>query len=245
MTALDAKKSRILLVEDDLDLSRTISDYLSDEGLEVTRSLDGASARRELARTAFDLVVIDLGLPDESGLELTRHVRATSAAGIVILTGKGDPVDRVVGLEIGADDYLGKPVLLRELLARIRSVLRRLGGPSAAAAKGPADDLLSFAGWTLDCGRRKLNRAGGEDVMLSAAEFELLRALASHAQRVLSRDRLLDMTRHRSAGPFDRSIDVMIGKLRRKIEDNPRDPSLIKTVHGAGYVLTAPVTSRR
>jgi two-component system OmpR family response regulator len=245
MIAFDAKKPRILLVEDDLDLSRTISDYLSDEGLEVVRATDGASARRELTRAGFDLVVVDLGLPDESGLELTRHVRATSAAGIVILTGKGDPVDRVVGLEIGADDYLGKPVLLRELLARIRSILRRLSGPPATPTHAHADILFTFGGWTLDCGRRQLSRADGADVVLSAAEFELLRALASHAQRVLSRDQLLDMTRHRSAGPFDRSIDVMIGKLRRKIESNPRDPSLIKTVHGAGYVLTAPVTTRR
>lgn len=241
MTALDTKRPKILLVEDDPDLSATISDYLSEEGLDVDRALDGASARRRLARGGFDLVVVDLGLPDESGLDLTRHVRSTTQAGIVILTGRGD---RVVGLELGADDYLGKPVHLRELLARIRSVLRR----TVAAAGVPptsSDTVLAFADWTLDCGRRRLMRTDGTDIVLSAAEFELLRVLALHAQRVLSRDQLLDMTRHRSAGPFDRSIDVMVGKLRRKIEDNPREPALIKTVHGAGYVLAAPVTTRR
>jgi two-component system OmpR family response regulator len=244
MTALDAKHPKILLVEDDPDLASTISEYLTEEGMEVARAADGASARRRLARGGFDLVVVDLGLPDESGLDLTRHVRSTSQAGIVILTGKGDPVDRVVGLEIGADDYLGKPVHLRELLARIRSVLRRTSASSGTPAAA-SDTILAFADWTLDCGRRRLIRASGTDIGLSAAEFELLRVLALHAQRVLSRDQLLDMTRHRSAGPFDRSIDVMIGKLRRKVEDNPREPSLIKTVHGAGYVLAAPVVTRR
>lgn len=241
MTALDTKRPKILLVEDDPDLSATISDYLSEEGLDVDRALDGASARRRLARGGFDLVVVDLGLPDESGLDLTRHVRSTTQAGIVILTGRGD---RVVGLELGADDYLGKPVHLRELLARIRSVLRR----TVAAAGVPptsSDTVLAFADWTLDCGRRRLMRTDGTDIVLSAAEFELLRVLALHAQRVLSRDQLLDMTRHRSASPFDRSIDVMVGKLRRKIQGNPREPALIKTVHGAGYVLAAPVTTRR
>ncbi len=244
MPAIDTKRPKILLVEDDPGLSRIITDYLSEKGLEVERAADGATARRRLARGGFDLVVVDLGLPDESGLDLTRHVRSTSQAGIVILTGHGDPEDRVVGLELGADDYLGKPVHLRELLARIRSVLRR----TVAAAGVPAtasDTILTFADWTLDCGRRRLMRTDGADIVLSAAEFELLRVLALHAQRVLSRDQLLDMTRHRSAGPFDRSIDVMVGKLRRKIEGNPREPSLIKTVHGAGYVLATPVTTRR
>lgn len=244
MTALDNKRPKILLVEDDPDLSSTIADYLSDEGMEVERAPDGASARRRLARGGFDLVVVDLGLPDESGLDLTRHVRSTTQAGIVILTGRGDPVDRVVGLEIGADDYLGKPVHLRELLARIRSVLRRTT-TSAGTPPAAGDTILAFADWTLDCGRRKLMKTDGVDITLSAAEFELLRVLALHAQRVLSRDQLLDMTRHRSAGPFDRSIDVMVGKLRRKIEENPREPTLIKTVHGAGYVLAAPVVTRR
>jgi len=244
MTALDVKHPKILLVEDDPDLAGTISEYLTEEGMEVARAADGASARRRLARGGFDLVVVDLGLPDESGLDLTRHVRSTSQAGIVILTGRGDPVDRVVGLEIGADDYLGKPVHLRELLARIRSVLRRTSS-SAGTPASANDTILAFADWTLDCGRRRLIQSGGTDISLSAAEFELLRVLALHAQRVLSRDQLLDMTRHRSAGPFDRSIDVMIGKLRRKIEANPREPSLIKTVHGAGYVLAAPVVTRR
>ncbi len=244
MTALDGKRPKILLVEDDPDLSSTIADYLSDEGMEIERAPDGASARRRLARGGFDLVVVDLGLPDESGLDLTRHVRSTTQAGIVILTGRGDPVDRVVGLEVGADDYLGKPVHLRELLARIRSVLRRTT-TTAGAPPATGDTILAFADWALDCGRRKLMKTDGVDITLSAAEFELLRVLALHAQRVLSRDQLLDMTRHRSAGPFDRSIDVMVGKLRRKIEENPREPTLIKTVHGAGYVLAAPVVTRR
>jgi two-component system OmpR family response regulator len=182
-------------------------------------------------------------LRGEDGLELARTLRADSTVPIIMLTGRGDPVDRIVGLEMGADDYLAKPFHLRELLARVRSVLRRSVAPGAIAAPGgiPGRARASFAGWQLDLASRELVSPSGAEVRLTAGEFDLLAVLVSNANQVLSRDRLLDLTRNREAGPFDRTIDVQVGRLRRKLGDDPQASRLIKTVRGGGYVFSTPV----
>ena len=190
------------------------------------------------------LVLLDLGLGAEDGLVIARKLREHWRCGLVIVTGRGDAVDKVVGLEIGADDYVTKPFDLRELLARVKAVLRRLepaGAPPAAPAT--ARTRWQFAGWSLDSAARTLTGAGGSEVALTTGEFDLLCAFAQHPGRVLSRDFLLEATRGREAGPFDRTIDVQVGRLRRKIEPDPENPQLIKSVRGAGYVLVAPVAT--
>ena len=235
MTALDTKRPKILLVEDDPDLSTTITDYLSEEGLEVERAADGATARRRLARGGFDLVVVDLGLPDESGLDLTRHVRSTTQAGIVILTGRGDPVDRVVGLELGADDYLAKPFSPNERVARVRALLRRAGRGTAPAAK-----TLAYGPIALDT-ERHLVSTDGRDVALTAKEFLLLEYLLLHRGRVLSRDVLLtDVWGYRYTGGT-RTVDVHVRRLRERL------PVLVDglvTVKQFGYKLADPGAPR-
>jgi two-component system, OmpR family, response regulator len=176
---------------------------------------------------------------------LARELLGQSDIGIIMLTGRGETVDRIIGLEMGADDYLSKPFHLRELLARVRSVLRRgaTRGSERDTRDTAARSRVSFAGWTLDLASRELLSPTGEDVRLTTGEFELLAAFVNHANQVLSRDRLLDLSRHREAGPFDRTIDVQVGRLRRKLEDDPKNPSLIKTVRGGGYMFTPPVES--
>jgi two-component system, OmpR family, response regulator len=183
-----------------------------------------------------------LVLRGEDGLQLARGLRGQSDIGIIMLTGRGETVDRIIGLEMGADDYLSKPFHLRELLARVRSVLRRgatRGGERSAGLR----TRIRFVGWSLDLASRELLSPTGSDVRLTTGEFELLAALVSHANQVLSRDRLLDLSRHREAGPFDRTIDVQVGRLRRKLEDDPRSPTMIKTVRGGGYIFTPSVES--
>ncbi|MGH7092379.1 MAG: winged helix-turn-helix domain-containing protein, partial [Stellaceae bacterium] len=194
-----------------------------------------------LGRAKIDLVILDLVLPGEDGLELAQSLRRDSSTiPIVMLTGRGDPVDRIVGLEMGADDYLAKPFHLRELLARVKSVLRR--SVMAASAKGAGAHLQArFAGWRLDMLSRELVSPTGDEVILTSGEFDLLVAFVTNANQVLSRDRLLDITRDREAGPFDRTIDVQVGRLRRKLDDDPQMPQLIKTVRGGGYVFSPPV----
>jgi two-component system OmpR family response regulator len=198
---------------------------------------------RALERTRFDLVVLDLMLPGEDGLALCRRLRQTSELPVIMLTALGDDADRIVGLEMGADDYLAKPFNPRELLARIRAVLRRAQPADRidAAAVGERHDVFRFLGWTLDPARRELRDPEGTLVPLTAGEYGLLLAMVERPQRVLSRDQLLDLTRGREAGPFDRSVDVQLGRLRRKIEADPKNPELIKTVRGGGYVLATPV----
>jgi two-component system OmpR family response regulator len=232
---------RILIVDDDPALCATIENYLIDEGFRVAVAHSAAAARKLIDSTTFDLMVTDLGLPDEDGLSLTRHLRARCQAGIIILTGKGEPIDRVIGLEVGADDYVAKPVMLRELVARIRSVLRRLAPPAPSAGKD-ARKGWRFGEWTVDVDTRRLIRSNGEEQTMTPAEFDLLLAFVAHPNRVLNRDQLLDLSRGRVAGPFDRSIDVLIGRLRRKIETNPEQPTIIRTVRGAGYMFAAAVT---
>jgi two-component system, OmpR family, response regulator len=198
------------------------------------------------------LVLLDLGLPGEDGFSIARQLREHWRCGLIIVTGRGDAVDKVVGLEVGADDYVTKPFDLRELLARIKAVLRRMAPvepPAAAPASGPAaggdtpPDKLGFAGWQLDLAARRLRNPEGQDVVLTGGEFDLLCAFARHPGRVLSRDFLLEQTRGREAGPFDRTVDVLVGRLRKKVEADADTPQIIKSVRGAGYILVPTVSA--
>jgi len=237
-----SESGHILVVDDQQEICDLVREYLSDEGFRVSTANDGAGMREAIAREPVELVILDLVLRGEDGLQLARELRSGSDIGIIMLTGRGETVDRIIGLEMGADDYLSKPFHLRELLARVRSVLRRgslRGGEKSDAQRA----RVRFAGWSLDLASRELTSLSGEDVRLTTGEFELLAAFVNHANQVLSRDRLLDLSRHREAGPFDRTIDVQVGRLRRKLEDDPKNPTMIKTVRGGGYIFTPPVES--
>ena len=227
----------ILVVDDQTEICDMIQDYLSSEGYRVSTAHDGAGMRRAIAQSEVDLVILDLMLPGEDGLTLARWLREETSVGIIILTGRGETVDRIIGLEMGADDYLPKPFHLRELLARVKSVLRRVS--SRAADKAPVQrSQTRFAGWRLDLSSRELFSPSGHEVRLTTGEFDLLAAFVNNANQVLTRDRLLDLARNREAGPLDRTIDVQVGRLRRKLEDDPQKPSIIKTVRGTGYIFT-------
>ena len=235
-----SETKNILVVDDDLEIVQMVSTYLTEKGYRVDTATNGTRMGEVLTARAIDLVILDLGLPGEDGLELARALRAKSDIGIIILTGRGEVVDRVVGLEIGADDYLTKPVSLRELLARVRSVLRR-----QVSARGKRDSrsagLARFAGWTLDFNARRLSARDGTEVPLTTAEFRLLGALVTDAQQPVHRDRLLGLVAEREWTPYDRSVDVLVGKLRNKIEVDPKSPALIKTERGVGYLLSSNV----
>ena len=232
--------AHILVVDDDREIRDLISRFLVKHGLRVSTARDGAEMMRLLEGAAIDLVVLDLMLPGEDGLSLCRRLRATTSLPVIMLTAMGEDTDRIVGLEMGADDYLPKPFNPRELLARIKAVLRRVNNLNNSAPKG---DIAKFDGWTLDLGARRLSAPDGSEVELSTGEYDLLLAFATHPRRVLSRDQLLDLARGRSAAPFDRSIDIQVMRLRRKIEADPKEPRLIKTVRGGGYMFAAEVTS--
>lgn len=237
----------ILIVDDDLQIGELLVQFLGMQGFRVTAVGDGAALREALTREAVDLVVLDLMLPGEDGLSLLRHIRASTSIPVIMLTAMDSETDRVVGLEMGADDYLAKPFSTRELLARIKAVLRR-ATPHSPEAVAPSTEgrgrkeVLRFARWALDTGRRQLHSPDGVLVELTGGEFDLLLAFLLHPQHVLNRDQLLDLARGRVAGPLDRTIDVQVGRLRRKLEADPKNPELIKTVRGGGYVLTAEVT---
>jgi DNA-binding response OmpR family regulator len=232
----------IVIVDDDEPLRNRLAGYLVREGFQVT-PVDGAAAMRDIMRRErIDLAIVDLGMPGEDGLSLTRHLREQSEIGIIILTGKGHSVDRAIGLEVGADDYIAKPFDLRELLARVRSVLRRTR--TRAAAESPAGrSVVRFAGWRLDLARRTLASPRGKAVHLTTAEFQLLSILVAHPNQVLGRDRLLEIVSARKWEPYDRTIDQHVSRLRRKLEKDPKRPQLIKSIRGRGYVFTAPVAS--
>jgi two-component system OmpR family response regulator len=222
-----------------------LSRFLTRHGFRVTTGVDGRDMHKALNDQAIDLIVLDLMLPGEDGLSLCRRLRAESSVPVIMLTAMGEEIDRIVGLEMGADDYLAKPFNPRELLARIRAVLRRADSrPRRTNDSGGCRTVLGFAGWTLDLDRRELRDAAGVLVPLSTGEFELLAAFTQHPQRVLSRDQLLDLARGRDALPFDRAIDVQVSRLRRKIEADAREPELIKTVRGGGYLFAATVERR-
>jgi two-component system, OmpR family, response regulator len=230
----------ILVVDDQQEIRDLVKDYLTGEGFRVSTAHDGAGMHRVLSQSPADLVILDLMLPGADGLTLARSLRSQSGIGIIILTGRGETVDRIIGLEMGADDYLPKPFHLRELLARVKSVLRRVQSRTNPGLQ-PVRSHARFAGWHLDLSSRELVSPAGHEVRLTTGEYDLLAAFVNHANQVLSRDRLLDLARSREAGPFDRTIDVQVGRLRRKLEDDPQNPSLIKTVRGSGYIFTPAV----
>jgi len=232
--------THLAILDDDIDITQLVGTYLQGHGFRVSQVHSGRALAQLMARDVPALVLLDLGLPGEDGFAIARQLREHWHCGLVILTGRGDAVDKVVGLEVGADDYVTKPFDLRELLARIKAVLRRLApSPAAAAAepRPPAAPRLRFADWALDTAARRLLNPAGDEVALTTGEFDLLATFAAHPGRVLSRDFLLERTRGRDAGPFDRTIDVQIGRLRKKLEADPNNPQLIKSVRGAGYLL--------
>ncbi len=233
--------AHILVVDDQQEICEVVQQYLSSEGYRVSIAHEGGEMRKVMAQGPVDLVILDLMLPGEDGLTLARQLREGSSVGIIILTGRGETVDRILGLEMGADDYLPKPFHLRELLARVKSVLRRASSRAHPDQQGGARSRARFAGWHLDLATRELLSPEGGEVRLTTGEFDLLAAFVNNANQVLSRDRLLDLARNREAGPFDRTIDVQVGRLRRKLEPDPAKPTIIKTVRGTGYIFTPTV----
>lgn len=232
---------KILVVDDDARLRDLLRRYLGENGYSVFVAENAQAMNRLWQRERYDLLILDLMMPGEDGLSLCRDLRARSQIPVIMLTMLGEETDRILGLEMGADDYLPKPFNPRELLARLKAVLRRSKGP-AATAGGGANTVLGFAGWRLNRGLRRLESPDRLVIDLSTGEFDLLAVFAEHPQQVLTRDQLLDFTQGRSEAPFDRSIDMQVSRLRHKIEANSKDPELIKTVRGGGYVFTAGVT---
>jgi len=231
----------VLFVEDDPEIRGLVADFLAQSGFRVTVARDGDEMDRELSVDTVDLLILDIMLPKEDGLSLCRRVRASGNLPIIMLTARGSEIDRVVGLEIGADDYLTKPFSTHELAARIRALLRR----SQYIAQEPHSRrraALTFSGWRLDLVARRLYSRDGTRVPLTGGEFELLMAFCEHPNKVLTREQLLDFTtRSRAPDAIDRSIDIQVSRLRRKIESDPRDPVLIQTVRSEGYIFTAEV----
>jgi DNA-binding response OmpR family regulator len=235
----------IAIVDDEPDIAQLLAGYLSTQGYRVTQRHSGRDLLTLMADDPPALVLLDLGLPGEDGFVIARQLREHFKTGLVIVTGRGEAVDKIVGLEVGADDYVTKPFDLRELAARVKAVLRRLAPTASEPPPSPAPaaphERFAFAGWLFDTAARRLLRPDGTEVPLTTGEFELLGVLVRHGGRVLSRDFLLEQTRGREAGPFDRTIDVQVGRLRKKIEADPEQPEMIKSVRGAGYVLVTPV----
>lgn len=226
--------SHILIVEDDPVASTTLSAYISKEGYRVSTAPDGETMRELFAKGDVDLILLDISLPDEDGFSLLREVRRQSEVGVIMVTGKAEDVDRIVALEMGADDYVVKPFNMRELFARTKNLLRRT---QLAHVVRKDETVKRFSGWTLNIPRRTLISPTGEDVRLTMFEFELLAALCQNAGRVMTRDSLMDHVSGRDRAANDRTIDVLVGRLRRKLEATPADPRIIVTVQGVGYVL--------
>lgn len=242
-----SNETHILVVDDDARIRTMLRRYLEDEGFKISDASDGVAMRRIFEGEIVHLVMLDVSMPGEDGISLARYIRQQSQTPIIMLTGKDDVIDRVAGLEAGADDYVSKPFHLREILARIRTVLRRTQAdkpaqPPASAVTSAEGEALHFAGWTMDLLRRELRKAEGGSATLTSAEFELLRVFATHPNRVLNRDQLMELVKGREWEAYDRAVDTLIVRLRKKIEADPGQPALIKTVRGAGYVFAAPVT---
>lgn len=237
-------QDHVLVVDDDSEIRNLLREYLQKNGYRVSVAADGKEMWRALEHAAPDIVVLDLMLPGDDGLTLCRKLRARSSLPIIMLTARGEETDRIVGLEMGADDYLAKPFGPRELLARIKSVLRRT---RALPANLQPDEArrIRFGGWMLDVAARHLVSPQGTVVPLSGTEYKLLRTFLSHPNRTLNRDQLIDLMLSRDAAPFDRSIDVQVSRLRHRLANDPSEPSIIKTVRGEGYALSAPVEIER
>lgn len=235
----------IAILDDEVDITQLLARYLQGHGYRVTQVHNGSSLMALMPVDPPALVLLDLGLPGEDGFSIARELREHWRCGVVIVTGRGDCVDKVVGLEVGADDYVTKPFDMRELLARVKAVVRRMTSVESSVVAGAAvaeeRSKLRFAGWELDTAARRLSSTQGMSVLLTGGEFDLLRTFAEHPGRVLTRDFLLEKTRGREAGPFDRTIDVQVGRLRKKLEVDVEDPQIIKSVRGAGYILVPPV----
>ena len=239
-------RDHILIVDDDRDLRELLVQYLEKNEFSVTAVKDGREMRQALAAKPIDLIVLDLMLPQEDGLKLCRDLRAQGSTSppILMLTARGDEADRILGLEMGADDYLSKPFASRELLARIRAILRRARALPANLVVAETARALAFGDWTLDTTQRHLVDAAGTMVALSGAEYRLLRVFLDYPRRVLSRDQLLSLTQGRDTEPFDRSIDLLVSRLRQRLKDDAREPRYIKTVRNEGYVFASPIEMR-
>ncbi|MEW5836863.1 MAG: response regulator [Pseudomonadota bacterium] len=229
------RQAHVLVVDDDNEVAALLTRYLSAQGFSVHTVASGREMLAFLPGRAVDLILLDLGLPGEDGLDLTRHLREHWRGPVIIVSGRGDSVDRIVGLEVGADDYVTKPFELRELLARIRSVLRRASEPPRENNAPPP--IYRFAGYRLEIHSRTLTTDTGQPVTLTNGEYELLQVFVTHPNQVLSRDELMNHLYGRDSGPYDRAVDVQVGRLRRKIEPDPASPTLIKSVRGAGYLF--------
>lgn len=234
----------ILIVDDDAEIRSLLGTYLEKNGYRTTVAADGPAMWRALERTGVDLIVLDLMLPGEDGLTLCRKLRSQSDTPVIMLTARGEETDRIVGLEMGADDYVAKPFSPRELLARIKSVLRRYRSLPRNLRTDEAKEI-AFAGWSLDTVARHLISAEGVVTSLSGGEYQLLRVFLNHANRVLTRDQLMMLAKGHEADPLDRTIDIQVSRLRHRLGDDPGDPRIIKTVRGEGYVLAVPVEVKR
>lgn len=236
------RTEHILVVDDDARIRQMLTRYFQDEGYRVSATADGPAMRDCLGKAAVDIILLDLVLPGgEDGLALARDIRSRSNIPIIMLTGRDDVIDRIVGLEVGADDYIAKPFHLREVLARVRSVLRRHQAPVVKSGDETTEKLC-FDGWQLNVCRRQLSAADGSDVALTTGEFDMLCVLVKHAGRVLTRELLMDLTRSRNMAAYDRTIDAQVARLRKKIENDPKNPTLIKSVRNVGYVFSVKPT---
>jgi two-component system OmpR family response regulator len=235
------KPTRALIVDDDKEICALLCSYLADFGIEARGVHDGAAMRRAIAEQAPDVIILDLMLPGEDGLTLCRQLRSSGNIPVIMLTARGEPADRVVGLELGADDYVVKPFDPRELVARVHTVLRRARGDGGLAS-GADIERVRFEGWTLDVSTRQLTTPREVVVPLSNAEFRLLWTFIERPRRVLNRDQLMDAARGGSSTAYDRSIDLLVSRLRQKLDDDPRDPKLLKTIRGEGYLFDARIS---
>ncbi len=239
-----SNSAQILVVDDDARIRNMLARYFEDEGYIVSGAADGREMRLSMKQRAFDAIFLDLSLPGgQDGLDLAREIRSQSDVPIMMLTGRDDVVDRIVGLEIGADDYITKPFHLREVHARLKSILRRRNVLPVPPGEVPNEQVLKFEGWSLNLSRRELRDTQGRDVELTTGEFDMLAVLVKNAGRVLTRDQLMDLTRGRQLEAFDRAVDAQIVRLRRKIETDAKHPQLVKSVRGVGYVFTGSVSN--
>lgn len=239
------KNMKILIVDDDPDICELLQDYLQNQGYSVITRNDGNELVELIEREQIGLLILDVMLPGDDGLSLCQKIRKHSAVMIIMLSAMGEDTDKIVGIEMGADDYVAKPFNPRELLARIKGLVRRTEG--AIGQKRQQEQLVKvtnihFSNWTVDRNKRKLISPDGVTTPLTNGEYELLLALLENPNQVLNRDQLLNMTHNRDAGPFDRTIDVQIGRIRKKIEDDPKNPKLIETIRGGGYQFSGKVT---